>query len=331
MKRLMAVVLSVLLVLSAFVSCAKDDSKNDDSKGNGGNYVSVIKEEWIKAFELDGVNSFTVKTKEHSSDDGDVEFTMKMNGDNFYYVYEDGYERETAYGKIVDEWGDDFMLLSSLYSDFGEDLTYVLEDYLDYAYANFRYNESKSCYETFITKAYNDEYSDDWSIKIYFGENKLVSKIEATVEYDDGEPDTAEFVFSDYNSTAEIVIPKSQIKSLVDNYPEVPSTAQYTAQYIGVYTNSGKMAYDESSSVINAANEILSNVNVDNAVSFYYCEEGSSDTSFELLLETSPTRFELEEIEMNYVKVMVNCMYSKTYVMVKDASGNFVHITIENY
>jgi hypothetical protein len=91
------------------------------------------------------------------------------------------------------------------------------------------------------------------------------------------------------------------------------------------------MAYDESSSVINAANEILSNVNVDNAVSFAYCEEGSSDISFELLLETSPTRFELEEIEMNYVKVIVRCMYSKTYVRVEDASGNYVYIGIGNY
>ena len=323
MKKLLAMLLSLLFVFTAFVACEKDDDEKDDGKDS---YVSVSKEEWKKAFELDGITSYTVDIKETYSGEGEASGTVKINGDNFYGFMEwYGEERETIYGKVEDYCDEEAIPLfssTSYITEIADETNYLLEEYLDCAYAKFDYSEKNGYYKF----TYEDsEYDETYVIKVYFGKDKLVSKVVMELTYGESEEvDSGELVFSNYNSTEKVSLPTSEMQSLLNDFPPLTDSPDY----MSVWEKDQKMSYDDEKEIISAINAVISELNISDAVGFYKSEEGRNDISFDIAFETSKKTLVLEDLEFEYTTLEIS-FGAKFDFVAKNANGESVCVYLE--
>ena len=239
----LALMLSLVLTFT-LVSCGDESGKGNGQNGEEQDgepkYVSVTKEEWIKAFTFNGVNSFTFtfaetffETDENRTVTDTYTGTYKYNNGIFYEVaVESDPKTETTYEVLDKELNLlDFDANTEVY----DRLKNFFEDDEYYGYESFTYDESTGKYAYFLA-----ENNREYSIDFYFGQNKYVSKIIINEKHP-YENATAEYSFTDYNSTEAITMPNSLLNETQDAFIQFLSTSPILNTHMSEY---GKIDID---------------------------------------------------------------------------------------
>ena len=333
MTKRFLTILSLLLILVltlSFISCGKDDDKEapkDEGPHETGNYVSVTKDEWIKAFKFEGVNSFTVNASSNYDDGSSSNEVVKYCNNEFYSVYTsidtDEEDRETMYGKH-EGIADIFCFEDFVYDEACEEVLYTIYDFLDYGYNKATYNENAKCYTISVT----NEYGTD-TLKIYFGENKLLSKFLLTQKDNDGETESYSIEFSNYNSTEEIQRPNSGITEVIDLYRNLTPSQIYrcdgTFSIGDSYETVEITNLDEIISIVNSA---LANLDINNVYEFDQ-EENGANTTYYHIESTATGTISISGVEFDYSKITLSTHDGSLYFTVGNDFGDYDYILIE--
>ena len=184
------------------------NSGNDDS----GKTVSVTKEEWMNAFNLVGVNSFTCTYADTVIEDGEEETRtgtlLYGNGLVFDKYIDPGYSDTFEFMDCNYENVD---CMSQIFSGCGCEIlrSNDFDQISDYGYSLFTYDNDAGAYIYSV-----DSHGGTASMSISFNENKLLKTIKGTRTEDD-EVFISTANFSKYNST-NVSMPVNEMQGTVN-------------------------------------------------------------------------------------------------------------------
>ncbi len=216
MKRIWSLLVACCLLLSALMAFSACEDEKDDGDSDKPPVTTVSVTEWIDAFDLSDLRSFTVSITER--DGGGTEWEEAVSCTIKYRdgvaaielcEREDGAaeERETCYSK--NQIND----LVDLDMDILEEIAFELEDRADYGYSLFTYSEE--------TKSYHA--STGWTpfenerIEIWLEDGNIVKILfEASGEYDGEAIEIYSLTqFTKINKTERITMPTQDAKNVL--------------------------------------------------------------------------------------------------------------------
>lgn len=291
---LLALTLSLLLALS-LLSCedTKSEDGDDEDEENGETGYQVTKDEWIKAIELDGVSSISIACELDGGAEGILTQEMKFcNGLAYMSAVDNGKARQTYYVRIDEQLsfnhiistGDPFIFI------------HVINEYLDYAYAQFEYNEDGGYYE-FTKSIDEDVQSSVYTIKVYFGENKYISKIDIAASTNE-QAGTYTYVFSKYNNTDAFSIPANEIDTFIsESFPVYSDRIEVFDTWLdGTYA-------EEACNVIN---NLVASLDRSTALGYFTREEGSNDIDKGASFDVPSGSIIIAEQEINFAGIDID-------------------------
>lgn len=277
-------------------STKKEEGKNDEKAEE--KYVSVTKDEWIKAFEFDGVNSFTFTYDEtyHDSDDSSDEIfkgTFKYNNGAMLDILE---QRYYNYDKIDAE---DLCLyyFGASVQVFEETFEALDSDFVNYGYEAFTFDKKSGVYSGSFT--HKDE---SYEIDICFGQNKYVAKM--SIQYDGTDYGSGEYAFTDYNSTKNFSVPDdvlSEAKNEIVNY--ISSCNSYEL--------SSEMEIDLGTNWVSTLQSFVLSLTPDDIAKFSYSVNEGSKVFHVIGLDNPSVIFDGTEYE--FIDGFIYCQYDKKY------------------
>lgn len=216
MKRIWSLLLACCLLLSALMAFSACEDETDDKGSKKTPVTTVSVTEWIDAFDLSDLRSFTVSVTERDAGGTEWEEAVSCT-----IKYRDGVaaielseseggvtsERETCYSKTkIND-------LVDLDMDVLEEIAFELEDRADYGYSLFTYSEE--------TKSYHA--STGWTpfenerIEIWLEDGNIVKILfEASGEYDGEAVEIYSLTqFTKINKTERITMPTQDAKNML--------------------------------------------------------------------------------------------------------------------
>ena len=312
-----------LVLTFTLVSCGDENGngngQNGEEQDGEPKYVSVTKDEWVNAIELNGITSLTVDCELDGCDEGVLIEEIKFcNGLGYMSAELNGEPTQTYYVKMEEQLsfkhifstGDPYVFI------------YVTNKYPDYAYEQFEYDEDGGYYEiTHIDE--NEGHPVTYNIRVYFGENKFISKIDISSECD-GQTGAYSFLFSKYNSTDSFSIPSDEVYSFIsESFP-------VSLDYIEISDSSLNGIYGEKA--CNELNSFIESMDLSNVISYYTRNDGPDDevkgADFEI--QSGILTFAENEVSFDGISINVSRLGEDSYYDIdlweKDSYGDKIRV-----
>ena len=289
------------------------DNAGDSNNQNGENsenspQIKLTRDEWIAAFELDGIDSleYSANIVFDKEDPPALTGIFKFNQDLGFYTLEDGKNRVTEYAKVPNGYPVTLMDCIEILNDVGDEIQSLITSYLDYGYAQFKYSSANDCY-TLSKTTYQNEYSSETlTVNLYFDNNKLVSRIDCYSSYGDC-VDSARMDIYNYNKTA-LSIPTDKVSKALNELFPIQS-----AKSIKDTTSDQEFSDSEAETILAEINSLIASIDLSCTSRFSVMQKGS----YYIL-----TRLTFDFANPKYINTHNGLTFSKLMIYItKDDSG----------